>query len=232
MNRTLELAAMISLATYSQNPTVAGFEITPFTERNITGFFAVQGEALWIAFRGTDDRQDWVNNLGVAKDRMPLGAVHRGFNQAATLIWPQILAEVCRKSWANIMATGHSLGGGVGEIIAGRLAQNGIRYVSFFSFGKPRVGDREWAKSLERVLGDRIIRVFRAGDLVPHVPTALRFQHPLGQEIYFNHQGISVQPTVWHRMGGAVGALSQMDPLMILNRHDMSAYLDDVRGLG
>ncbi|MBF0339486.1 MAG: hypothetical protein HQL95_00810 [Magnetococcales bacterium] len=72
-------------------------------------------------------------------------------------------------------------------------------------------------------------RVCNSGDLVPHLPTALRFTHA-GRELFFDPDGLKANPSRWHRVSEAFKALVtfRKAPLAMLHAHSMRTYLINV----
>lgn len=78
----------------------------------------------------------------------------------------------------EVWLTGHSLGGALAVILAATLRENGVPVHGLYTFGAPRVGDKEFAKQLNRGLRNKSHwRVVNEGDLVPHVPMEPFFCH-------------------------------------------------------
>ena len=67
-----------------------------------------------------------------------------------------------------IFVTGHSLGGALATLGAAYLSGWGL--AACYTFGAPRVGNKEFSSSLQTP----IYRVVNPLDTVPHIPTPLR----------------------------------------------------------
>ena len=226
----LETAARLALLAYNDNPTLDGFIIRPFSSGNIQGFSARKADTLWIVFCGTNDAQDWLDNLDAAKEMRPFGGVHAGFNNALDEVWENIVAVLDHGRWTNAHSVGHSLGGALAALAASRLVHSNFSRRKFlWTFGQPRCGDEYWATMMHIYFPDTYIRVFNAGDLVPHLPTALRFKHA-GREVFFDHDGLLANPSWRHRISEAVKALitSRKSSLVLLHAHSMNTYLINV----
>jgi pimeloyl-ACP methyl ester carboxylesterase len=226
----IELAARMALQAYSDSPALTGFVISPFKVGNLQGFGARKGDDLWIAFCGTNDAEDWFDNLDARKEPAMSGSVHAGFNQSLDEVWTVVLDLIAQRGWRNIHLVGHSMGGALATLAGSRLpgvtAWVDLRIITF---GQPRCGDRRWAADMNMLFPKNYLRVSNAGDPVPHLPTGWRFRHA-GREVYFNHHGVSISPTLRHRVGSAFQALvlDRRAPLATLHAHSMSQYLANV----
>lgn len=142
-----------------------------------------------VACRGTEPN-DWndvkadVNVLMVVAETV--GRVHRGFKQEVDDLWPQLedlIADDKRKLWF----TGHSLGGAMATISAGRcfLAHIPATPEGVYTFGAPRVGTKRYINSVDVDL----TRWVNNNDIVPRVPpTWMGYRHT-GRRIYINTYG-------------------------------------------
>ena len=153
-----------------------GFELLcTFDEGGTQGFMARReaGEGLKamtvLAFRGTEKKLgDWKTDLRVALRDVGAGRIHSGFVGAYQQVRPAIEAaierEVKKKRDVRLFVTGHSLGGALAVVATRFLPAE--RLAACYTFGSPRVGDRE----LSKVFRTPIYRVVNASDAVPRVP--------------------------------------------------------------
>lgn len=107
----------------------------------------------------------------------------------------QVLREKLKKNKdARFIVTGHSLGGALAVLFPAILGfHNEVELLEklegVYTFGQPRVGDKEFCGFMERLLGTR--RYFRfvyANDIVPRLPfsdSTFQFKH-FGNCYYFN----------------------------------------------
>ena len=118
-----------------------------------------------VAFRGTDDLQTWFDfNLDLASTDWPTGGkVHSGFKEAFDHIWGDI--EVALPDGVPVVYTGHSLGGALATLAASHRSP-----LRTYTFGSPRVGDGDFARTIER---DAFFRVVNNQDIVTQVPVGL-----------------------------------------------------------
>lgn len=130
-----------------------------------------------LAFRGTEQKsRDITTDLKFGK--IMLGGtsieVHRGFNQALDSVWQQIEAELDGLT-CPVFFTGHSLGAALATLAAGRRLRHPPQ--ALYTFGSPRVGDRDFAAALNGIaaLNHRVVDDEDIVALVP--PEQLGFAH-------------------------------------------------------
>jgi triacylglycerol lipase len=142
-----------------------------------------------VACRGTEPNE-WndvkadVNALMVVAETV--GRVHRGFKREVDDLWPE-LEKIVATDTRTLWFTGHSLGGAMATISAGRcfLARIPATPKAVFTFGAPRVGTKRYVNHVDVDL----VRWVNNNDIVPRVPPRwLGYQHT-GRRIYINTYG-------------------------------------------
>lgn len=141
------------------------------TQCAVVGPFNARDRAYTVVvFRGTDQLQDWLVNLKALSlsdfrpERWPEGGrVHAGFNDALDRVWPELQRQLAQ-SRGPIFYTGHSLGAALATLAASRQAPRAL-----YTFGSPRVGDKEFVATLSTCL---VFRVVNNRDVVAAVPPA------------------------------------------------------------
>ena len=116
-----------------------------------------------------------------------VGRVHRGFKREVDDIWPHIEAFLVDDDTRQLWFTGHSLGGAMAQLAAGRcdLAAIPATPAAAFTYGSPRVGNRRYVAS-HKV--DHV-RWVNNNDIVTKVPpTWFRYRHR-GNRIYITSTG-------------------------------------------
>jgi triacylglycerol lipase len=106
----------------------------------------------------------------------------------------QALVNNTRMLWF----TGHSLGGAMAAICAGRCRLSYIRSNprALFTFGSPRIGSRRYVNYVQM----EAHRWVNNNDIVARLPPAwLGFRHK-GQEVYLNAYGQIRRHTGWQRV--------------------------------
>lgn len=160
-----------------------------------------------------------------------IGRVHSGFDSHVHLLWPDIenrLRENQRPVWFG----GHSLGGAMAAVCAVRCKLSPIpsNPQAIFSFGAPRVGNRQYASFLKI----RHYRWVNNNDIVPRFPPRFMGYHHMGREIYVNRKGKISRIHHWLRFHDRVrGFLSGLrrGKIDYLCDHSMREYVAIVRHL-
>lgn len=131
-----------------------------------------------VSIRGSDSSEDWVTNMQLAnrklKDLTIPGKVHQGFLGYAEAVYNSIAWDDATRPMlyqltsgkADILVTGHSLGGAVALIYSTMLRSIGVtpEHMQTYTFGAPAVGDKAFAATNDN---GKIFRVELAGDPVP-----------------------------------------------------------------
>lgn len=142
-----------------------------------------------VACRGTEPN-DWndvkadVNAFMVVAETV--GRVHRGFKQEVDDLWPQ-LEEIIADEKRTLWFTGHSLGGAMATISAGRCYLAHIPAIpkGVYTFGSPRVGTKRYINHADV----NLVRWVNNNDIVPRIPpTWMGYRHT-GRRIYINTYG-------------------------------------------
>ncbi|RCN25095.1 triacylglycerol lipase [Ancylostoma caninum] len=86
--------------------------------------------------------------------------------------------------YSNYMVTftGHSLGGALAAVAAARTVAEGLRpghQLTVYTFGEPRVGNVDFAKSFDELIPNSY-RVVFGKDIVPHMPPCKKTFHIFG----------------------------------------------------
>ena len=141
---------------------------------------------LLLVTRGTHKTSihDWLTNLTIAMEIGPGGAlVHAGFNRLRQTMLSQInRALEDAGPFQRIHCVGHSLGGALATLNGADMVARGVRQVSIYTFGAPRVGNYAFVNWLEgRIGGDNIRRVYHPADPVPMIPIFPFFHAPKGR---------------------------------------------------
>jgi triacylglycerol lipase len=161
--------------------------------------FANDDDAV-VACRGTEPH-DW-NDLRADLDLSTVvaetkGWVHRGFKREVDDLWPR-LEQALVNNTRTLWFTGHSLGGAMAAICAGRCRLSYIRSNprALFTYGSPRIGSRRYVNYVQL----EAYRWVNNNDIVARVPPGwLGFRHK-GQEVYLNAYGKIRRVTGWQRV--------------------------------
>ncbi|AGA28287.1 lipase family protein [Singulisphaera acidiphila] len=137
-------------------------------------FVASSGEAVVVAFRGTESTGDWLANLNVFGTSQPYGIVHRGFHTGFTVVKAQIEQELKRLPNRKVVLTGHSLGGALATIAAAEW-QRIFPINAIYTYGQPAVGRGDFPAFMQKHYGKIFYRFVNNNDIVPLVPPG--YQH-------------------------------------------------------
>ena len=138
-----------------------------------------------------DIRAD-VNAVGVLTETF--GTVHKGFKEEVDDLWPQLEDALVRKK-KTLWFTGHSLGGAMATICAGRCFLSEIESMpqALFTYGSPRVGDKRFVNFVELDHS----RWVNNNDVVTRVPPAWMGYRHCGTELYLNRFGQLSEVNGW-----------------------------------
>jgi len=161
--------------------------------------FANEEDAV-VTCRGTEPH-DW-NDVRADLDLGSVmaetaGWVHRGFQREVDDLWPR-LEQALMSNRRPLWFTGHSLGGAMAVICAGRCKLSYIRSNprALFTFGSPRLGSWRYVNYVEI----EAYRWVNNNDIISRLPPAwLGYRHK-GQEIYLNAYGKIRRVTPWQRL--------------------------------
>ncbi len=127
-----------------------------------------------LAFRGTQQVQDWMTNLDAVTTPVSssagdtLGHVHKGFNGAFLSVRRRIEELLAGDEDLPLFITGHSLGGALATLATWYLPGHSL--AACYTFGAPRVGD----SGLIDRFRTPIYRIVNGVDPVPFVPPSGR----------------------------------------------------------
>ncbi len=201
-----------------------------FTRDGSQAYWFQNGTDSVVVFRGTEahewnDIQADANALTAIAETV--GKVHRGFKKEVDDLWPYLEAEL-EKNTKPLWFTGHSLGGAMATICAGRCMLSYIKSEpeGLFTFGSPRVGDSRYINYVKIPH----VRWVNNNDIVTRIPPVwLGYRHG-GQEMYLDRTGNLRDVTGWRRVSdriqGLVREFTTKFRIDYLSDHAITDYVD------
>jgi hypothetical protein len=161
-------AAMLAYCDFGfvkENLEKAGFKKSffPFNNKGTQGYIASNGEAVFIIFRGTEiqEPEDLLYDANFFPTSEGNGKVHKGFQDALNAVWVEVekqLDKVTKSERPSIWFGGHSLGGSIASLAAGRWkAEHPEQMVSLYTFGAPGIGNKDYVRHYPIVTVVRVI---------------------------------------------------------------------------
>ena len=188
-----------------------------------------------MAFRGTNEVADWLDNINVFSTKELFGEFHRGFWKAVEDVWQPINEKIQSLQSQNklpIFMTGHSLGGAMATIAAARLIHEDKPFTSVYTFGQPRVMTRETARIFNLECKDRFFRFHNNNDIVTRVPARIMGYSHVGSYLYISKEKeIHREAGFWFKFVAHIdGALSALKEKGFdgIEDHNMDKYLEAV----
>lgn len=159
-------------------------EVKFFTNQSTQCYVTSNDRFAIVAFRGSEiwkkkEKTDLNEEVSDLKTNIDIrltdweqgGKVHRGFKEALDEIWPDLLPYIrkIQGKGSKIWITGHSLGGALATLCAGRYGNvQGV-----YTFGSPRVGDEAFKDKFDV----KMYRFVNNYDIVSRVPPWYPFIH-------------------------------------------------------
>jgi triacylglycerol lipase len=160
---------------------------------NTQAFVAGREDMILIAFRGTepDKLQDWMSDAKVRMIDALGGKVHRGFNKALDDVWDPLCESISSFRDRNqpLWFTGHSLGAALAVLATARAYADDLHVQGLYTFGQPRVGNRDFADNFDTALKPRSYRFVNNNDVVTRVPLRKMGYRHVGTYAYFDADG-------------------------------------------
>lgn len=212
----LSMISYLSLDEAEIIATKLGFTNTTLFDHDGSQAYSFSNDVdIVIACRGTEP-DEW-NDLkadinAVQAVAETVGKVHRGFKKEVDDLWP-VLEEMLKDNTKKLWFTGHSLGGAMATICAGRCFLSAISSMpqQIQTFGSPRVGDTRY---INHVKVD-YLRWVNNNDIVTRSPPVWMGYRHTGTEMYLNSEGKLAQLSMLHRKKdmwkGFIGGLKKKE---------------------
>ena len=226
-----------------------GFEHVEVFDRNSTQSFVAQHEDFIIAsFRGSDQWQDWLDNLNIPAAPTNMGRAHRGFLLALEDVWQDMLRAIeqfkqegvitvnnfeQKSKYRSLWITGHSLGGALATLAAAERINSDQPFGGVYTYGQPRCVDRNMARNMNIEAKNRIFRFQNNNDIISRIPQRVMGYSHVGTFLYIDvNQKIHTDIHWWNqfldRFGGILHALDEQG-IDKFEDHKMENY---VKALG
>ncbi len=190
---------------------------------------------LCMAFRGTNELEDWLDNINAFSTKELFGEFHRGFWNSVVDVWEPLndkFRVLQQKKSRPLFITGHSLGGAMATIAAAKLIHEDKPFTSVYTFGQPRALTRETTRIFNMECKSRFFRFHNNNDIVTRVPARLMGYSHVGNYLYISEEKeIHEDVGSWFRFVDYIdGALSDLREKGIdaIKDHDMAEYLKAV----
>ena len=187
---------------------------------------------LCMAFRGTDELADWLDNINAFTVQELFGEFHRGFWHSLDDVWEPINTQyekLKKEKPRPLLITGHSLGGAMATIAASKLTHLDLPFTNVYTFGQPRALSRDTARIFNVENKGKYFRFHNNNDLVTRVPARLMGYSHIGTYLYISEEEkIHEEPGFWFKFmdyfDGAVSALREKG-IDGIEDHNMDKYL-------
>jgi triacylglycerol lipase len=188
-----------------------------------------------MAFRGTNELADWIDNINAISEKALFGEFHRGFYQSVMDIWGpmyQTYRSLMDKERRPIFFTGHSLGGAMATVAASIFVFNDWPFTSVYTFGQPRVMSRETSRIFNAECKNRFYRFQNNNDVVTRAPARLMGYSHVGSFIYISEEKkLHDDPGFWFKFVDYFdGALNDLRIKGIdgIKDHNIEKYIEAV----
>lgn len=210
--------------------------VTGFSQHSAQAILVEHQNYLCMAFRGTDEIADWIDNINGFPEKVLFGSFHRGFWHSLQDVWEGMYE--CYSSLRNVkkrplFITGHSLGGAMATMAAAQFIHQDLPFTSVYTFGQPRAMTKETSYIFDHEAKIRFFRFQNNNDLVTRVPARLMGYSHVGSSVYISEEGgIYTDPGFWFRFLDSVdGAMEAIADKKIdgIEDHDMKHYIRAVK---
>lgn len=191
----------------SEDPGIA--DVIAFHNESSSAILVEHADYYALAFRGSDEVRDWIDNINTIPISALFGKFHRGFYGALERIWPDIssyyqsrrleLKQIDSKP-KGLFLTGHSLGGAMATIAASRLIEKDYPFTGVYTFGQPRAVTAATADVFNARARSRFYRFQNNNDIVTRLPARMMgyshvgtYMHILQNKTIVNDPGLWLQ---------------------------------------
>lgn len=152
-----------------------------------------------VVFRGTANLKNWLTNIhSLPKAWIGGGYVHGGFADAHAKVWAQLSLPMKNLISAErpLFITGHSLGAALATLTLSQILHDhgASTKACAYTFGSPRVGNTDFAHSMNSA---NLYRIVNNDDIVTRLPlpfsTSRRLSFLHAGEAYFIDRRLQIQ---------------------------------------
>lgn len=203
------------------------------SNKHTHAYVACNSKQILIAIKGTNPRQltDFLADADIWPTIDGYSWVHRGFKKRGDSLLAQVIKYIKQHPNKEIYITGHSLGAAIGVYITGELENLGYGPICLFTFGCPRVGNKEYVSLIK----SPHYRFVNCNDLVARVPWAVIGYRHHGTLHYINFYGEIRSLTVWQiikdRFRARLTALQKGKIFNSLSDHKIGSYIKHLQEL-
>lgn len=209
-----------------------------FDENSAQAMVVSHKDFIGIAFRGTNEINDWLDNLNAFPESALFGEFHRGFYRSVEDLWSDIKSQVekikTKEGSKPVFITGHSLGGAMASVAAAKYIHQDEPFMSVYTFGQPRAMTRNTARIFNVEASGRYFRFQNNEDIVTRVPARIMNYSHVGKCLYIDQKKvIHKEPGYWFKfldtVDGALESVKNADSILGITDHDMENYLDAIQ---
>ncbi len=210
--------------------------VVGFDKSSAQGAMIEHEDYLCMAFRGTDEILDWIDNINAFSKQEMFGHFHTGFYNSLEDIWSDInksYEKLLQDKKRPIFITGHSLGGAMAAIAAAKFIHKDKPFTSVYTFGQPRAMTRETCRLFNAECKGRFFRFQNNNDIVTRIPARIMGYSHVGECLY-----ISEEKEIHKDVGFWFKFLDSVDGVMenikekgmdCVKDHDMADYLSAIK---
>lgn len=237
LRKSLLFAELSKLAYFPDHEIVelvrsAGITECEFVERDgAQAYILGTDDDCMVVCRGTEPHEwnDVKADANAFTVLTEVGRLHIGFNTEVDDLWP-MLEQRIKENRRPMWFAGHSLGGAMATICAGRCKLSKIpsNPEAIFTFGSPRVGNQRYINFVKIPH----YRWVNNNDVVPRVPPPwLGYRHS-GQELYIDTDGNLRSIQSWVRFADRMRGLWQamlQGQIDYFGDHGMDRYIQAIQ---
>ncbi len=211
----------------------AGFTEVEYLDRDgAQAYLLGTRDDLIVVCRGTEPHEwnDLKADANAWSVLAEVGRLHRGFKAEVDDLWPMI-ERIIRENQRPVWFAGHSLGGAMATVCAGRCKLSSIpsNPKALFTFGSPRVGNRAYIHAVKLPH----YRWVHNNDIVARVPPRWMGYRHSGYELYLDSSARLRSVVSWNRFrdhfrGFWTGLL--LGKIDYFADHPIRTYIQAIRG--